>query len=95
MAPQSLNSTSSRSHLIITFYLKKRISSDNEVVVSKLTFADLAGNERVGKSESKGIRLEEARAINSSLSSLAEAICHLKHNNDTYLFRKNKLTKIL
>ena len=95
MAPQSLNSTSSRSHLIITFYLKKRISHDNEVILSKLTFADLAGNERVGKSESKGIRLEEARAINSSLSSLAEAICHLKHNNDTYLFRKNKLTKIL
>lgn len=95
MAPQSLNPTSSRSHFIITFYLKKRISEDSEVVVSKLTFADLAGNERVGKSDSKGVRLEEAKAINSSLSCLSDAICHLKNNNETYLFRKSKLTKIL
>lgn len=95
MAPQSLNPTSSRSHLILTFYLKKQVSPSAEVVVSKLTFADLAGNERVGKSESKGIRLEEARAINSSLSCLSEAICQLKTSNETYLFRKSKLTKIL
>lgn len=95
MAPQSLNPTSSRSHLIVTFYLKKRMAADSEAVISKLTFADLAGNERVGKSESKGIRLEEARAINSSLSCLSEAICQLKSTNETFLFRKSKLTKIL
>lgn len=95
MAPQSLNPTSSRSHLIVTFYLKRRFSNGTEAVVSKLTFADLAGNERVGKSESKGIRLEEARAINSSLSCLSEAICQLKSTNETFLFRKSKLTKIL
>lgn len=95
MAPQSLNPTSSRSHLIITFYLRERVSPNSDVIVSRLTFADLAGNERVGKSESKGLRLEEAKYINSSLSCLSEAISHLKNNNDTYLFRKSKLTKIL
>jgi hypothetical protein len=95
MAPQSLNPTSSRSHLIVTFYLKRRVSVGSEAVVSKLTFADLAGNERVGKSESKGVRLEEARAINSSLSCLSEAIFQLKSTNETFLFRKSKLTKIL
>jgi chromosome segregation ATPase len=95
MAPQQLNPTSSRSHLILTFYLKKRVSADSEVVLSKLTFADLAGNERVSKSESKGLRLEEAKAINSSLSSLSEAICDLKNHNEVHLFRKSKLTKIL
>ena len=95
MAPQSLNPTSSRSHFIITFYLKKMVSPDSEVVVSKLTFADLAGNENVGKSDSKGLRLEEAKSINSSLCSLSDAICRLKNNNDTYLFRSSKLTKIL
>ena len=94
MAPQSLNNTSSRSHLILTVYLKKRMEA-SDVVISKLTFIDLAGNERVGKSESKGLRLEEARSINSSLSSLAEAIYHLKFHNETSLFRKSKLTKIL
>jgi kinesin family member 5 len=61
----------------------------------KLTFADLAGNENVGKSDSKGLRLEEAKSINSSLCSLSDAICRLKNNNDTYLFRSSKLTKIL
>ena len=95
MAPQQLNPTSSRSHLVLTFYLMKQVSPGTEVVRSKLTFADLAGNERVSKSESRGLRLEEARHINSSLSSLAEAICHLKTHNDVQLFRKNKLTKIL
>lgn len=94
MAAQSLNATSSRSHLIITIYLKQKTVS-SESMVSMLTFADLAGSERVGKSESKGIRLEEAKSINSSLSSLAEAICHLRHSNDTMLFRQNKLTKLL
>jgi hypothetical protein len=65
------------------------------VIVSKLTFTDLAGSERVSKSASRGLRLEEARAINSSLSTLAESISHLKTMNDTMLFRKSKLTKIL
>ena len=94
-APQSLNPTSSRSHLIITYYLKKRISADSQAVISKLTFVDLAGSERVGTSDSKGLRLDEAKSINSSLSSLAEAICHLKHHNETFLFRNSKLTKVL
>lgn len=97
MASQSLNPTSSRSHLIITLYLRHKTGSDPSTtkVISKLTFVDLAGSERVNKSESKGLRLDEARAINSSLSALADAICHLKYYNDTFLFRNSKLTKSL
>lgn len=64
-------------------------------VLSKLTFVDLAGNERVGKSSSTGNRLEEAKSINSSLSSLSNVISSLRQEKSTYHFRKSKLTKIL
>ena len=64
-------------------------------MLSKLTFVDLAGNERVGKSSSSGTRLEEAKAINTSLANLANVISSLRSEKLTYHFRKSKLTKIL
>lgn len=40
--------------------------------VGSLTLCDLAGSERVGKTEAKGKRLVEAAAINKSLSALGQ-----------------------
>jgi len=93
MAAQKLNSTSSRSHFILTLYLRQQTAKGE--ILSKMMFVDLAGNERVSKSTSIGPRLEEARHINSSLSCLASAINSLRTSTDTYHFRKSKLTKIL
>ena len=39
-----------------------------------LTLCDLAGSERVGKTEATGQRLVEAAAINKSLSSLGQVL---------------------
>ena len=63
---------SSRSHLLL------RISVCGTDVVSRavsngvLTLCDLAGSERIGKTDARGQRLVEAAAINKSLSALGQ-----------------------
>jgi len=44
-----------------------------------LTLCDLAGSERVGKTEATGKRLVEAAAINKSLSALGQ-VCGSNNN---------------
>jgi len=49
---QKINKTSSRSHTILTIYLKKTLVS-KEFIESSISFVDLAGSERVKNSYSK------------------------------------------
>jgi len=42
-----------------------------------LTIVDLAGNERLSKTFSKGIKLEEAKNINKSIAALGNCIAAL------------------
>jgi hypothetical protein len=62
-----------------------------------LTIVDLAGSERISKSGSEGLRLEEAKKINLSISSLGNCINALANNvNMQHVpFRESKLTRIL
>lgn len=86
-----LNAESSRSHLICMIRMERRDTITGVTVKSKLSFVDLAGSERVARSgalEEKD-RLDEARAINKSLSALGDVIsalttgafCPLKRSN--------------
>ncbi len=53
----------------------------------KLTLCDLAGSERVGKTEAQGQRLVEAAAINKSLSSLGQVtMATLLSQCDNYMY---------
>ena len=70
-----------------------------------LTIVDLAGSERLSKSFSEGIRLEEAKNINKSISALGNCIAALANENKKIKFsnfstshipfRDSKLTRLL
>ena len=65
--------------------------------MGKLFFCDLAGSEKVGKTEASGQTLEEAKKINQSLSCLGNVINALTENKKGGFipYRESKLTRIL
>lgn len=65
--------------------------------MGKLFFCDLAGSEKVGKTEVTGQNLEEAKKINQSLSCLGNVINALTENKKGGFipYRESKLTRIL
>lgn len=65
-----MNKHSSRSHSIITVTCRGKNLVDNESSNGKLHLIDLAGSERVSKTDAQGDRLKEAQNINRSLLSL-------------------------
>jgi len=65
--------------------------------MGKLFCCDLAGSEKVEKTEAKGTTLEEAKKINQSLSALGNVINALTETkkNSFVPYRDSKLTRIL
>jgi len=68
---------------------------DGSTRLSQLNFADLAGSEKVKKTEATGTRLEEAKMINKSLSQLGIVIRALSEKKNFISFRDSILTHIL
>ncbi len=68
-----------------------------------LSLIDLAGSERLSKSNSEGLRFEEAKNINKSISTLGMCIAALAAEKKKTLpiqnshvpYRDSKLTRIL
>lgn len=52
----------------------------NRYRLSKLFLADLAGSEKIMKTESEGLRLDEAKQINKSLLALGKVVFALTQN---------------
>lgn len=63
---------SSRSHLLLMLIVEGQDKVTGSVTKGTLTLCDLAGSERISKTEAEGQRLVEAAAINKSLSALGQ-----------------------
>jgi kinesin family protein C1 len=90
----AMNAASSRSHAV--FRLRLEGSKEGEDSVSgMLNLIDLAGSERLDKSEATGERLKETQAINKSLSALGNVFFALVNGQGHVPFRDSKLTHLL
>ena len=98
-----LNRESSRSHAVFTLSLESRRRPYPGAALQKrsalLHLVDLAGSERQRSTESAGVRLKEASAINKSLSALGnviKALVDVADGKDRHVpYRDSKLTFLL
>ncbi|KAF0989103.1 hypothetical protein HZS_714, partial [Henneguya salminicola] len=95
IAETLLNSTSSRSHCVFTLYLVQiERGNDNGYrsgVVSQLSLCDLAGSERMYRTQNEGERQKESSSINSSLMILRNCIEALRENQRLDTKSRNQL----
>lgn len=97
-ASTNMNDVSSRSHAVFIITLEQ-IQGEGEIAkISKLNLVDLAGSERIRITGAKGIRLEECKKINQSLSALGHVIAALtdpKTTRSHIPYRDSRLTRLL
>ncbi|KAE9618999.1 putative minus-end-directed kinesin ATPase [Lupinus albus] len=98
----NVNEASSRSHWCLHISSLTRINifqrgdaMERKSQLSRLWMVDLGGSERLLKTGAKGLTLDEGRAINLSLSALADVIAALKRKRCHVPYRNSKLTQIL
>eukprot|EP00903_Cladosiphon_okamuranus_P018576 g17099.t1 len=90
-----MNEHSSRSHMIFNVRVEGTNVHTGTVVKAKLNLIDLAGSERISKTDATGDRLREAQNINRSLSALGDVISALGTGKGHVPFRNSKLTFVL
>jgi kinesin family protein 3/17 len=96
----AMNPGSSRSHSIFTVVIEtcetNPATGESHYRAGKLNLVDLAGSERQKKTGASGERLDEAKAINLSLSALGNVIKALVSGKAKHIpFRDSKLTRLL
>ncbi|XP_040895119.1 kinesin-like protein KIN-14S [Toxotes jaculatrix] len=95
IASTKMNIQSSRSHLVVALEVEGSDEVSGLTSRGTLTLCDLAGSERISKTEAEGQRLVEAAAINKSLTALGQVFSALRCNALHIPFRNSKLTHLL
>ncbi len=95
VAATFMNAESSRSHRIFSLTLITKNVSTKLMRRGTLFLVDLAGSEKVAKTGVTGVRLEEAKKINTSLSTLGQVIQALCNDSNFVPYRDSKLTLVL
>jgi len=96
----AMNDFSSRSHLIVNIVIEIHNLHTDQRTIGKLSLVDLAGSERASKAQTNPKQLNEAKAINKSLSALGDVISALSSqvlgDRDRFVpYRNNKLTMLM
>ncbi|KAG2524680.1 hypothetical protein BBI17_005922 [Phytophthora kernoviae] len=86
-----MNKDSSRSHTILMISCVRSVSGKR----ATMYIVDLAGSELVNKTNASGRVLQEAKAINKSLSALSNVIKALGDGKRHVPYRDSKLTRLL
>eukprot|EP01065_Artemidia_motanka_P025916 TRINITY_DN30855_c0_g1_i1.p1 TRINITY_DN30855_c0_g1~~TRINITY_DN30855_c0_g1_i1.p1 ORF type:complete len:844 (+),score=287.70 TRINITY_DN30855_c0_g1_i1:95-2626(+) len=93
-----MNASSSRSHACLMLSVTRTVTESGAecAVRGKITLVDLAGSERVAKTGSAGERLQEAKFINLSLTTLGNVVAALIDEKASYVpYRESNLTRLL
>jgi len=91
----NMNEHSSRSHSLLSVEVEGENLIAGIKYFGKLHLIDLAGSERLSKSQATGDRLKEAQAINKSLSALGNVMEALQKKSTHIPYRNSKLTYLL
>ncbi|CAI5460593.1 unnamed protein product [Closterium sp. Yama58-4] len=94
VARTDMNEESSRSHAVFTLRLNGRNRDTGETTHGILNLIDLAGSERLKKSNATGSTRTESIAINKSLSSLSHVL-EARAKGELPRYRDGKLTYLL
>merc|ERR1712176_1234439 len=94
-ASTKMNLHSSRSHMLLSVFVRGFNKPANIEYRGRLYLVDLAGSERVGKSGAKGQNLKEAQHINKSLAALGDVMSALQSKSKFIPFRNSILTYLM